>query len=281
MEEKVGGLVIFFFSPSYCEMPPKNKKSLQKESAKLVEDKTFGLKNKNKSKKVQQYVSQVQRQAEHKVQQSSRKAGEPSSAQPKLSKKQMLEARMAELALVYRPVKEKVKVLSPEEEEKKRLEEEAETERLRILSLPVEDQIEEERSKLTKKTPVTLDLFLKWKEEKRLLREKDAEKKKKAVIAKGQTKGELKKGGVLTGRELFEYNKDVFVDDEAADDGIYERRDAADSDEEEEESKPQYDDRDEEDAHKKESDALHGQDDSEKEAGDDTANAVGDESLFS
>ena len=47
-------------------MPPKKKepkgpsaKTLQKEKAKVVEDKTFGLKNKNKSKAVQQYVKQV------------------------------------------------------------------------------------------------------------------------------------------------------------------------------------------------------------------------------
>ena len=48
-------------------MPPKGKKepkgpsnkTLQKEKAKVVEDKTFGLKNKNKSKQVQNYVKQV------------------------------------------------------------------------------------------------------------------------------------------------------------------------------------------------------------------------------
>ena len=44
-------------------MPPKKKepkgpsaKTLQKEKAKVVKDKTFGLKNKNKSKAVQNYV---------------------------------------------------------------------------------------------------------------------------------------------------------------------------------------------------------------------------------
>lgn len=46
-------------------MPPKpnkkepkgpSSKTLQKEKAKVVEDKTFGLKNKNKSKAVQNYV---------------------------------------------------------------------------------------------------------------------------------------------------------------------------------------------------------------------------------
>ena len=46
-------------------MPPKNKqkgpsnKTLEKEKKKVVEDKTFGLKNKNKSKVVQQHIKQV------------------------------------------------------------------------------------------------------------------------------------------------------------------------------------------------------------------------------
>ena len=35
-------------------------KTVQKEKARLVEDKTFGLKNKGKSKKVQQFVKSVE-----------------------------------------------------------------------------------------------------------------------------------------------------------------------------------------------------------------------------
>lgn len=45
-------------------MPPKSKKQLNAAKSKIVEDKTFGLKNKNKSKKMQQYVNQVKQQAE-------------------------------------------------------------------------------------------------------------------------------------------------------------------------------------------------------------------------
>ena len=46
-------------------MPPKKQqkgpsaKTIQKEKAKVVEDKTFGLKNKNKSKVVQAHIRQV------------------------------------------------------------------------------------------------------------------------------------------------------------------------------------------------------------------------------
>ena len=51
-------------------MPPKKKgggnqpsnKTVEKQKQKVVEDKTFGLKNKNKSTKVQKYVQQVQKQ---------------------------------------------------------------------------------------------------------------------------------------------------------------------------------------------------------------------------
>jgi hypothetical protein len=46
-------------------MAPKNekssKKNVQKQKAKSVEDKTFGLKNKNRSKKVQQHIQSVEK----------------------------------------------------------------------------------------------------------------------------------------------------------------------------------------------------------------------------
>jgi hypothetical protein len=49
-------------------MPPKkggggtSKKAEQKKKEKLIEDKTFGLKNKNKSKNVQKYITEVTKQ---------------------------------------------------------------------------------------------------------------------------------------------------------------------------------------------------------------------------
>lgn len=45
-----------------------SKKTEQKQKAKIVEDKTFGLKNKNKSAKVQNYVKQVSNQVMNKNQ---------------------------------------------------------------------------------------------------------------------------------------------------------------------------------------------------------------------
>lgn len=49
-------------------MPPKtaSKKSVEKEKQKIIEDKTFGLKNKNKSKKVEKYIKSVQSQVANK-----------------------------------------------------------------------------------------------------------------------------------------------------------------------------------------------------------------------
>lgn len=45
-------------------MPPKgpSKKTESKAQAKIIEDKTFGLKNKNKSSKVAQYINQLESQ---------------------------------------------------------------------------------------------------------------------------------------------------------------------------------------------------------------------------
>jgi RAB protein geranylgeranyltransferase component A len=52
--------------------PPKTKQGpsatqVKKAKDKIVEDKTFGLKNKGKSKKVQQYVQQVKQQTDMKM----------------------------------------------------------------------------------------------------------------------------------------------------------------------------------------------------------------------
>ena len=38
-----------------------SKKAVKEKKAKVIEDATFGLKNKNKSKKVQQYIERVEK----------------------------------------------------------------------------------------------------------------------------------------------------------------------------------------------------------------------------
>ncbi|KAI0565160.1 DRG regulatory protein Tma46 [Gracilaria domingensis] len=200
-------------------MPPKKKKA-EEQKKKIVEDKTFGLKNKKKSRKVQQYVETVKKQASQKVDgPRKRSAGAGSSSAASNARLAQMQARLAELELMNQPVKEKPKKMSAEEAERKRLEEEAEKERIRIANLPIEDQIEEERAKLTTHTPVTKELFLKWKEEK--VREKKAEQEaKRAAAYKKMSKAERSRGQGLTGRQLFQSNAEIFVDDEEADDTV-------------------------------------------------------------
>lgn len=202
-------------------MPPKNKKKAEEQKKKIIEDKTFGLKNKKKSKKVQNYVETVKKQATQKVEgPRKRTAGTAGSSSANTARLAQMAARLAELDLMNQPVKEKEKKLSAEELERKRREEEEEAERIRIANLPVEEQIEEERVKLKTRTPVTLDLFLQWKAEKDKERAERIEAEKTAMLKK-LSRSERSRGQGLTGRELFQSNADLFVDDEGADDTAY------------------------------------------------------------
>ncbi|ORZ37392.1 hypothetical protein BCR44DRAFT_53496 [Catenaria anguillulae PL171] len=83
-------------------MPPKkeNKKQAEAKVKKVVEDKTFGMKNKNKSKKVQKFVEEVKKQAQNAVVQ--KKGADPAAAAP--SKKEIQAQRKAELAEIFKPV---------------------------------------------------------------------------------------------------------------------------------------------------------------------------------
>lgn len=199
-------------------MPPKkSKKNVEKEKKKVVEDKTFGLKNKKNSKKVQKYVETVKKQVNHKYE-GERKGGSSGagSSTQMSAKKMMMQRRLEELNLMNQPVVSKKKKVSPEEEARRKKEEEEEAERIRIANLPVEDQIEEERAKLTSKTPVTEVLFLAWKKAKD--EERAAIKAKETALAqKSMSKHQRSRGQGLTGRQLFEVHQNLFVDDEEAD----------------------------------------------------------------
>jgi len=75
--------------------------------------------------------------------------------------------------------------------------------------ISVEEQIEEERAKLTKRTPLTLELFLKWKEEKKKQFE-DAQKEQSI-----KREADIRSGKVMrSGREMFVFNPSLFVDDD-------------------------------------------------------------------
>ncbi|KAI0234019.1 Translation machinery-associated protein 46 [Massospora cicadina] len=89
-------------------MPPKKTgvtkadKEKQKNKAKQAEDKTFGLKNKNKSSKVGKYVEEVKKQAQH-VGNPKLKAAELAKAEQK-AKREAEEKRQRELADLFKPV---------------------------------------------------------------------------------------------------------------------------------------------------------------------------------
>ncbi|KAJ3071587.1 hypothetical protein HK102_006404 [Quaeritorhiza haematococci] len=88
-------------------MPPKkaggSSKTEQKAKQKIVEDKTFGLKNKNKSAKVNKYVQQVQQQV---MAAGNRKQLKETDAKKNdaFARKKAEEAKKAELAELFKPV---------------------------------------------------------------------------------------------------------------------------------------------------------------------------------
>jgi len=85
--------------PPKKKEPPGNKKTQEKAKAKVVEDKTFGLKNK-KGKKQQTYIKNVAQQV-----QGNQKASEAAkAAQPKLSKKDLEKQKLDELNELFKPV---------------------------------------------------------------------------------------------------------------------------------------------------------------------------------
>jgi len=89
----------------------------------------------------------------------------------------------------------------------------------------IEDIIEEQRAKLSAEgktgTPVTAESFAKWRAEKLQKKQAEAEARALAELAK-------KKGGkglsVLTGKELFNFNSALFVDDDGAIDATEEEK---------------------------------------------------------
>lgn len=84
----------------------------------------------------------------------------------------------------------------------------------------VEELIEEERRKLptTGLTPVTAESFAAWKKRREEKRASELEAKRVEEAKKTGTKGY----SVLSGRALFSYDPSLFVDDDAADDEVYE-----------------------------------------------------------
>lgn len=93
--------------------------------------------------------------------------------------------------------------------------------------ITLEQRIDEDRNKLEKEnkqgTPITLEIFLQWKEKRKQRKEKEKQEKIKEEQKK-QLKG--KQHHMMTGRALFKFDPTLFVDDDeaAADNNIYQQR---------------------------------------------------------
>lgn len=237
-------------------MPPKkkkggdaqSKKALQKKKEKLIEDKTFGMKNKNKSKKVQQHIASITKSINdcggnpkmRKMEEQRRKV----KAEQKARKKAMEDERNALFGEALLAVKKKTSVKTKGTNDAKGRDHDADEKskkpgQSRAMKMmfqmdakemeealtadpnyvrTLEDEVELQRQKKLaelkgKGTKVTPETFKAWQERKR---------KKKADAAKKLVEAEFKKkkGGkglsVLSGRALYEYKRDLFKDDEDA-----------------------------------------------------------------
>mmetsp|Transcript_24038 Transcript_24038/g.72400 ORF Transcript_24038/g.72400 Transcript_24038/m.72400 type:complete len:281 (-) Transcript_24038:22-864(-) len=216
-------------------------KALQKEGKKgIVVDKTFGLKNKNKSKKVQAFVQQVE---------STKRAAsgdtEKARKDKKMSKLAKLQQEMELKALFSEGLSITVKKRDLHkkkdggggggggagvhyddawaEAELKKAGKSGPDGEL-TLEQRIEKKRQEFRDKGIKGTPVTPETFAKWKAKKakRLLDEKLAAQKAEALKKKGKS--------VLTGRDLYTVQKDLFVDDDEAEAAATYARQADDDD---------------------------------------------------
>ena len=85
-----------------------SKKTEQKVKAKIIEDKTFGLKNKNKSTKVNKYIAAVEQTVKSGGDRKARKAEE--DAKKEREAKKEAEREKAELAKIFKPVMQVQKV---------------------------------------------------------------------------------------------------------------------------------------------------------------------------
>lgn len=195
-----------------------SKKSQDKAKAKVIEDKTFGLKNKNRSTKVQAFV--------HSVTQSV-KQGNPQQRQAqaeneqKRKEKEAKKAFQEEMEKLFKAVDAPKKVAGTDGEEDlgcdpdEYLFRPEDFEAVQEDDSRLEEKLEAEREALkgrTDLTPVTEETFQAWKAQKR----KEAAEKEAARLKKS------KETGVLRGWDLWQHDQALFVDDEDADE-FYER----------------------------------------------------------
>ncbi len=197
-----------------------SKKSQDKAKAKVIEDKTFGLKNKNKSAKVQAYVQSVTQNV---------KQGNPDQrkhqAELEAKKKQKEEKRAfeEEMQKLFKSV-DSGKAAAPEPKDDdgdlgcdpdEYLFRPEDMDAVEVDERRLEERLEVEREALigrTDLTPVTEETFQAWK----ALKRKEAAEKEAARLKKSKQTGQLR------GWDLWQHDQNLFVDDEDADE-FYER----------------------------------------------------------
>mmetsp|Transcript_3255 Transcript_3255/g.3588 ORF Transcript_3255/g.3588 Transcript_3255/m.3588 type:complete len:227 (+) Transcript_3255:27-707(+) len=206
-----------------------SKKAQDKAKAKIIEDRTFGLKNKNRSAKVQAFVQSVSKSVKQGNPDQRKKEAENEQKRKEKEAKRAFEEEMSKLfknADQGKKTAEEVNggegdedlgcnpddyLFRPEDFD------DVEADNTRL-----EEKLEAEREALkgrTDLTPVTEESFQAWKAQKR----KEAADKEAARLKKA------KESGTLRGWDLWQHDKDLFVDDEEADE-FYEREELEEED---------------------------------------------------
>ena len=207
-------------------MPPKaSKKTVEKAKQKVIEDKTFGLKNKNRSAKVQAYVQEVTKNVRTSNRDEMKKQAENESRKQAKADKKAFEAAMSKL-LGGNDKKDDASSDEDEEGEEGEEGEDAVVEEEYLwrpedfdevdMSGRMEEALDAERDALigrTDLTPVTEESFRAWREKK---------KAEKAAAEKTRVEQAKKGAGKLKGRDLWNERRELFVDDEDGEE-VYEK----------------------------------------------------------
>ena len=200
-------------------MPPKSKKSAEKAKQKTIEDKTFGLKNKNRSAKVQAYCEQVTKNVRQSNRDEMKAKQEQEQRKQAKADKKAFEAAMSKL---YAEDDDKKKVvLVDDDDEEEEEQEDAQYNAIQEYLWNAEDfdevefdpgrleeVLEAEREKLKERddlTKVTEETFKAWREKQKALKAA-AEKKRLEKAKEGK--------GKLRGWDLWNEKKELFVDDD-------------------------------------------------------------------
>lgn len=264
-------------APKVAPKEAPSKKAVREKKKTLVEDLTFGLKNKNKSKKVQQFINRTELSVKASHGGAQQVKNKEAKEQTKIAKKLQEEelrvlfndglvnefgkskskasASAASLG-VTAASKEMQELLegfsddsdSDNEDNEKRkttyMDSDSDNDVV-FREKTIEDIIEEQRAKLAldgkQGTPVTAESFATWRKAKLEKKQADAEERMRLEALK-------KKGGkglsVLSGKELFNFNASLFVDDDGAlndeDEKLYNSEFLRREKEEEERAKVEY-----------------------------------------